>query len=280
MMSDQRIACTSHDVRLHHDRMDNRKIGTVANISGLSVRTLHHWDAIGLLSPSGRTASGHRVYSDADVGRLYQIMALRKLGLSLDSIATALDGDVDMGHVVSEHIASVDAALTALTELQLQLRRIEGELADGGAADVSTVLAAIAAIDVARPERERVLSEHLTDEQLQHLATAGQGAGPAAPYLLQVEWPSLYARADALRNAGVPPTDPAMGEIAKRMNELSIVFGGSRSGSPNGVTSAWRDDPVAMSGDPDALEKGWDDLADYVEQARLCFTTPAREMRT
>jgi MerR family transcriptional regulator, thiopeptide resistance regulator len=249
--------------------MDNRKIGTVAQASGLSVRTLHHWDSIGLLSPAGRTPSGHRVYTDADVGRLYQIMALRQLGLGLDTISAALDGGADVALVVSDHLAAVDRSLTSLTELRTQLLRIESELAEDGLVDVATLLGAIAAIDDTRPERERVLREHLTDEQLQHLATAAQDVGPAAPYLLEIEWPSLYARADELRLGGVAPDDPAMQEIARKMNELSVRFGGKADGSSTGVTSAWRDDLVAMSGDPQAVEKGWGDLAEYVERARL-----------
>ena len=48
---------------------------------GLTVRTLQHYDEIGLLAPSERTQAGHRLYGDADVGRLYEIRALRELGL-------------------------------------------------------------------------------------------------------------------------------------------------------------------------------------------------------
>jgi MerR family transcriptional regulator, thiopeptide resistance regulator len=55
-------------------------IGALAKRAGLTVRTLHHYDAIGLLSPSGRSGGGYRLYAKADVMRLHQILALRQFG--------------------------------------------------------------------------------------------------------------------------------------------------------------------------------------------------------
>ncbi|MEU9562313.1 MerR family DNA-binding transcriptional regulator [Streptomyces sp. NPDC048161] len=57
------------------------KVGTLAEASEPTVRTLHHWVRIGLLSPSRRTAAGHREYGEQDVIRLYQVLAPRRLGL-------------------------------------------------------------------------------------------------------------------------------------------------------------------------------------------------------
>lgn len=65
---------------------DPLKVGELAERTGLSVRTLHHYDEIGLLSPVGRTGSGHRLYGGEELTRLAQIVSLRQLGLSLDAI--------------------------------------------------------------------------------------------------------------------------------------------------------------------------------------------------
>lgn len=65
------------------------KVGELAAETGLTVRTLHHWDELGLLTPSERTGAGYRLYSDADVRRLYRIVALRGLGLSLESSSSS-----------------------------------------------------------------------------------------------------------------------------------------------------------------------------------------------
>lgn len=65
-------------------------VGQVARLSGVTVRTLHHYDEIGLLSPTERTSAGYRVYTDADLERLRRILFYRELGFALDEIATIL----------------------------------------------------------------------------------------------------------------------------------------------------------------------------------------------
>ncbi|SNR25014.1 MerR family transcriptional regulator [Actinomadura mexicana] len=72
-------------------------IGAAASHAGVTVRTLHHWDAIGLVRPSERTAGGYRLYSAADVARINRVLIYRELGLSLDDIGELLDAPaVDM----------------------------------------------------------------------------------------------------------------------------------------------------------------------------------------
>lgn len=66
-------------------------VGQMARLARVSVRTLHHYDEIGLLSPSGRTSAGYRRYDDADLDRLQQILFYRELGFPLEEIATILD---------------------------------------------------------------------------------------------------------------------------------------------------------------------------------------------
>ncbi len=66
-------------------------VGQVAALARVSVRTLHHYDEIGLLRPSARGRSGYRLYEDADVDRLHQVMLYRGLGFSLDEVAAILD---------------------------------------------------------------------------------------------------------------------------------------------------------------------------------------------
>ncbi|WP_307797212.1 MerR family transcriptional regulator [Actinomadura barringtoniae] len=66
-------------------------MGRAAALVGVSVKTLHHWDAIGLVHPSGRTAGGYRVYSGDDVARIHQVLVYRELGLPLAQIGRLLD---------------------------------------------------------------------------------------------------------------------------------------------------------------------------------------------
>lgn len=80
-------------------------VGELAGMTGVSVRTLHHYDAIGLLSPSGRSAAGYRRYSTADAARLHSILSYRALGFDLATIATMLDdpGADPLDHLRRQH---------------------------------------------------------------------------------------------------------------------------------------------------------------------------------
>ncbi|WP_112469352.1 MerR family transcriptional regulator [Streptomyces triticisoli] len=66
-------------------------VGQVAGFAGVTVRTLHHYDDIGLLAPGERSHAGHRRYSDADLDRLQQILFYRELGFPLEEVAALLD---------------------------------------------------------------------------------------------------------------------------------------------------------------------------------------------
>ena len=72
-------------------------VGETAARLGLTVRTLHHWDEIGLARPAARSTAGYRLYTDDDLERLRRIVVYRELGLDLDAIRAVLDepgGDV------------------------------------------------------------------------------------------------------------------------------------------------------------------------------------------
>ena len=63
----------------------------VAELAGVTVRTLHHYDRIGLLTPEERSEGGYRRYGSADLERLHRILSYRELGLALEDIASVLD---------------------------------------------------------------------------------------------------------------------------------------------------------------------------------------------
>lgn len=67
-----------------------RKIGEVAELTGLSIRTLRHYDEIGLVQPSGHTAGGFRLYTDADIDRLLLVRRMKPLGFSLERMSQFL----------------------------------------------------------------------------------------------------------------------------------------------------------------------------------------------
>ncbi|MFI9239335.1 MerR family transcriptional regulator [Streptomyces sp. NPDC053079] len=88
----------------------SHSVGQVAAIAGVTVRTLHHYDEIGLLVPSGRSHAGHRRYEDADLDRLQQILFYRELGFPLEEVAALLDdpGADPMAHLRRQHTLLAD----------------------------------------------------------------------------------------------------------------------------------------------------------------------------
>lgn len=109
------------------EERDDRRwmVGELAQVTGLTVRALHHYDKIGLLRPSERTAAGYRLYSSADVERLYRITVLRGLGLSLEQIAEVLDGETwQLEAAVRQHLEDVQRQLQLGERLGRRLRQM------------------------------------------------------------------------------------------------------------------------------------------------------------
>ncbi|MEU9116080.1 MerR family transcriptional regulator [Streptomyces sp. NPDC048483] len=110
-------------------------VGQVAGFAGITVRTLHHYDEIGLLVPSERNHAGHRRYGDADLDRLQQILFYRELGFPLEEIAVLLDDpDVDpREHLRRQHdLLSVRIGklqeMAAAVERAMEARRMNVRL--------------------------------------------------------------------------------------------------------------------------------------------------------
>src|SRR5262245_59433177 len=87
-------------------RFEALKVGELARRTGLTIRTLHHYDEIGLLKPSLHTEVGHRLYTAGDVARLQQVISLRQLGFSLEEVRDCLNRpDFAPLEVVGLHLA-------------------------------------------------------------------------------------------------------------------------------------------------------------------------------
>ena len=104
-------------------------VGQVADVFGVTVRTLHHYDEVGLLVPSERSAAGYRLYTDGDLVRLQQIVVYRRLELPLDEIASLLAGDEDASAHLRRQREAVMNRLDELTEIVVAIdRALEREM--------------------------------------------------------------------------------------------------------------------------------------------------------
>src|SRR5437763_13910049 len=118
------------------------RVGQLATATGLTVRTLHYYDEIGLLVASGRTEAGHRLYSGGDVERLYRISLLRRLGLPLSEIGRALDDPAwDLHAAMVAHLGDLDRRLEAGGRLRARLARLAGSLGEGDRRHTDDLLA-------------------------------------------------------------------------------------------------------------------------------------------
>jgi DNA-binding transcriptional MerR regulator len=201
-----------------------RRIGEVAAATGLTVRTLHHYDEIGLLRPTERSDAGYRLYADDDVRRLYRIVAFRRLGLALDEIGALLDGDgaADPRALIRAQLERLEAEAAMRERLRVRLvrllRAVEG--ADGAAADL--FLEAIEGMTMAE--------KYYTPEQLAQLEERRDALGDEGMRKAEADWAALIAEAEELRASGAAPTDPRAGGLADRWAALIAQFTGGDMG--------------------------------------------------
>ena len=176
------------------------KVGELAKRTGLTVRTLHYYDEIGLLSPSHHTETGHRLYAPGDVARLQQIMSLRQLGFSLEEVRDCLKrDDFSPQHVIRLHLARLREQI----ELQRRLcDRLEALAARLSAAEEVSVEKFIQTIEVIA-----MLEKYYTPEQLEEIERRRQQVGEERIREAETEWQELMAQVRAEMDRGTDPTD-------------------------------------------------------------------------
>jgi DNA-binding transcriptional MerR regulator len=115
-------------------------VGELAKLTGVTVRALHHYDEIGLVRPSGRTAAGYRLYRDADVLRLHQVLILRELGMPLEEIAAAIR---DTDHEDDRLRQHRQVLVSRRARLDAMIAGLDARLAKGGMDMTGEELAAL-----------------------------------------------------------------------------------------------------------------------------------------
>lgn len=206
------------------------KVGELAARTGLTVRTLHHYDAIGLLSPSSRTEashqSGHRLYTDADVARLQQVQSLKMLGFALEQIREYLTrSDYDPRRVVRLHLERIREQAGELKRLAERLTALVDALDQAKAVSADEFLITISEMTM--------IEKYYTPEQLEQLKKRREEGGPEMEEAIRNAprmWADLHADQEALMDAGVDPTDPRAQALAHRWFALISGFTGGDPG--------------------------------------------------
>ncbi|HEX7808651.1 MAG TPA: MerR family transcriptional regulator [Thermoanaerobaculia bacterium] len=228
------------------------KIGDLAKRTGVSIRTLHHYDEIGLLSPSHRTGSGHRLYGREEVIRLQQILSLRQTGFSLEQIRELLDSrQTDARRFIDIHIARLRSEIAARQELCGRLEAI-AEHYESATADEF-----IKAIEVMT-----MFEKYYSKEQLETLAQRREQLGEARMREVQEEWPRLMQDVRAEMAKGTDPKDPRVQALAKKWRGLIHEFTGGDPGIEQSLKTMYRAEPQV------AEQQGLDtSINDYIAKA-------------
>jgi DNA-binding transcriptional MerR regulator len=219
------------------------KVGELAARTGLTVRTLHHYDAIGLLSPSGRTGSahgsGHRLYTAADVARLHQIICLKQLGFSLEQVKEYMTrADYDPRAVVRLHLAKVRQQAAELVELGDRLEALATVLDAADPVSPDTFLETI--------EVMTMIEKYYTPEQLEQLKQRKEQVSDARIREVEAEWPRLHAEVRAAMAAGTDPADPKVQDMARRWVGLVNEFTGGDPGIFKSLSTMYQNEDNIM----------------------------------
>jgi MerR family transcriptional regulator, thiopeptide resistance regulator len=215
------------------------QIGELAAGAGLTVRTLHHYDAIGLLVPAQRSYSGRRLYSPEDVRRLYRIVALRRLGLGLTEIRAMLDASPDLAQAVRGHLGQLERQLELGRRLHITLTRILELLESGHDPGRDEFIDAIGVM---------IMSEsYYTAEQQEQLAERRRALGEEGMAAAERAWTQLIQAVRAEQAAGTDPSDPRMLKLAGRWRALIEQFTGGDEGIRQSLGRMYREQGVQQA---------------------------------
>ncbi|MHB1558765.1 MAG: MerR family transcriptional regulator [Isosphaeraceae bacterium] len=221
------------------------KVGDLARRTGLTIRTLHHYDEIGLLRPSLHTGSGHRLYTAGDLARLQQILSLRQLGLSLGEVRDCLDRpDFAPVAVLRLHVARLRERIAAETRLCGRLDAIVASLEAAEEVSADRFLRTI--------QEMTMIESSYTPEQLDQIRNRGEELGPEAIRQPQEDWAELIAEVKAEMDRGTDPANPRVQTLARRWKSLVEAFTGGDPGVTASLGRLWKEQGEALAASHDA----------------------------
>ncbi len=215
------------------------KVGEVAKRTGVSVRTLHYYDEIGLLRPSRFTESRHRLYGATELSRLQQIKSLRQLGFSLDEIRACLDAPgFSPRRVLELHVSRLRDQIGQQTRLVTLLEMLGASFAAGETIPTDDFITTIEAITM--------LDNTFTPDELRKIKDRGETLGAAHIRGVEAEWPSLIAQVRAEMLQGTDPASDRVRPLATRWRELVREFTGGNPAIEQKMRARYTAEPKLM----------------------------------
>ncbi len=197
------------------------KIGEFAELTGVSIRTLHHYDRLGLLRPSSRSEAGYRFYVRHDLLRLQQILTLRYLGFSLASIGEILrrpDFDLEASMRIQEDV--IRDRISALERVGEALSALVQHHRTTGTWDWDLVNRTSSAARDGLAQKEDEMSEYYAPEELaKRMQEVGKDIPAEEIRAVEQAWPQLLAEIRA--NYGLDPASAEARQLADRWTALT-----------------------------------------------------------
>jgi DNA-binding transcriptional MerR regulator len=192
------------------------KIGQLAQHAGLTVRALHHYDAIGLLRPSVRTDAGYRLYDRDDAARLQQIQALRQLGMPLADIGhfLAYSGTSALA-IVERQLAALQQQIDEAARMHAHLLALHARLARGEQPELAEWLTTL--------EQMKMYDKYFSRDELAKLRMVHDDA-------CRAEWAALVAEVGQIMSEKTLPTSLQAKQLGLRwLTMLERDTGGNAS---------------------------------------------------
>jgi DNA-binding transcriptional MerR regulator len=238
---------------------DAWKVSELAKRTGLTVRALHHYDEIGLLKPSHRTESGHRLYTARDIARLQQVLSLRHLGFSLGEIRICLGRPgFSALEVIDLHLARLREQIESQRRLSERLETIRAHFQSSAEVSADEFIRAI--------EEMMMIENYYTPEQTEPLRKRAEQVGAERIKQVEAEWPELIAQVRAAMERGADPASPEVQALARRWMGLINEFTGGDAGIERSAGRMWKEQGnniVARHGSA----YDWRGLSEYIGQA-------------
>jgi len=219
-----------------------------AELTGVTVRTLHYYDRVGLLKPSRYTGAGYRLYSERDLARLEQIVALKFIGFSLKEIKDLLRrNSLDMSVALRRQREAIEEKLRRL-ELAIQaIQRAEYVIGTTRESGWETFIKIIEVINMQHDMdwSRKYYSEEAQSEIARRAATIPREVIEQA----QRDWAILIKEVGAAVAAGEDPGGEKAGGLAARWSELLKGFTGGNAEIQKGLNKMYADKanwPAAM----------------------------------
>jgi DNA-binding transcriptional MerR regulator len=208
-----------------------------AELAGVTVRTLHHYDRLGLLKPSRYTEAGYRLYGERDFARLQQIVMLKFIGLSLKEIKELLNQrELDLQMTLRLQREVVEARRRHLDTVIQAIERAEHAMQTSAEPDWETFKQIVEVINMQNDMEW--MKKYYTEEQLAELAERGT---PEVLERGQRDWAQLLKEVEAAVADGVDPQSEKAQELAARWQSLIEAFTGGNPGIRENLTKLYAD---------------------------------------